>query len=251
MCNCFARGDSDASGWKEVHGHSLIASSKSSVFRFFLKLESELLSLQWLPRLFQTDGAAQLNPRMAPEDRTNRFSKRRLSQDRSWRLVRETWSLRSAYRYLGSALHRTLYVITAILNLIRCSIGSQCSWMSDVLASLDHAGRYSHYSCEFVLNVLKLFNIGPWSIKQQGVAVVQPRCDQFMSDCFGGLERHRFSDVAQGTDVKVELRESWLKYRIWCRSRSSAVRYSPDALQVAVGYRTGWPLSCRRLVVDR
>ena len=121
----------------EGGGHSLIASSKSSDFRFFLKLESELLSLQWLPRLFQTDGAAQLNPRMAPEDRTNGFSRRRPSQDRSWRPVRETWSLRSSYRYPGSALHRTLYVITAILNLIRCSIGSQCSWMSVGLASLD------------------------------------------------------------------------------------------------------------------
>ena len=121
----------------EGGGHSFMASSKSSVFKFFLKHKSELLNLQWLPRLFQTDGAAQLNPRMAPEVRTNGFSRRRPSQDRSWRPAREIWSLRSSYRYLGSALHRTLYVITAILNLIRCSIGSQCSWMSDGLASLD------------------------------------------------------------------------------------------------------------------
>ena len=64
-------------------------------------------------------------------------------------------------------------------------------------------GRFRHYSGEFVLNVLQLLNIGPRSIKQQGVAVVQPRCDQSMSDCFGGLKRHRFSDVAQCTDVKV------------------------------------------------
>ena len=91
-------------------------------------------------------------------------------------------------------------------------------------------GRYRHYSSEFVLNVLQLLNIGPWSIKQQGVAVVQPRCNQSMSDCFGGLKRHRFSDVAQSMDVKVtrfyhgvDVRSHW---KSWVKLNSENLDWS-------------------------
>ena len=131
----------------EGGGHSLMASSKSSVFRFFLKLESELLSLQWLPRLIQTDGSAQLNPRAHATGRSNE------------------WFLEEA-PVAGSELtisprNMVLEKFVQVPGPASDIVRDHCDFEPESLfdrkpMQLDECwlgivGRYSHYSSEFVL----------------------------------------------------------------------------------------------------
>ena len=139
----------------EGGGHSLIASSKSSVFRFFLKLESELLILQWLPRLFQNGWSSTAEPSHG----TGRSNE---------------WFLEEA-PLAGSELTTSprnmileKFVQVPRLGPVSDIVRDHCDFEPDSLfdrkpVQLDECwlgivgpGRYRHYSGEFVLNVLQL-----------------------------------------------------------------------------------------------
>ena len=99
---------------------------------FFLKSGREAASFTIFGRLFQIFGAANAMERSPADLRFVFGTLRRISQleRRKRQLVCMT---RRSRRYLGWLVDSTLYVIIAILNLIRYLMGSQCNFTSPMV----------------------------------------------------------------------------------------------------------------------
>ena len=109
--------------------------------------------------------------------------------------------------------------------------------------------RYRHNYGEFVLNVLQLLNIGPWRSCSSPTEMRpvherlfwQPQASPiFWCGARHGCESCKILPRSRREEPlkelsQVELRESWLKCRIWCRSQSSAVRFLPMLCKLLSG----------------